>query len=580
MNETELERLVVRLVGDMSQFVQTMKDAQAHTEKSSKGMQSALEAVGTAMAALEVKHFLESSLHAWEEQEEAIIRTEAILRANGREVDDLSKDYQKFSSQMQEVTTQADEVTLALLGQAESYGVTRKAAKEAVQDAMAIATINKTSAESIIALTAAVKQGDMERAMKLSRRVLQLRGVKDEEEFMDRYKKLVEAGTEAEHKLAETGGGRMKQFHNDLGDLKEQIGELTARIVGPLAQAGSALAKWAQGLPEWLKAGVVGLSSIGIGLATIAVVGPHVVHAIGAVITAVKALTVATIALGRAALTNPFVWIAVAAAGVIYLAGRITGLWHEWQRLNQELEKSAELNRDLARVWERRVSAFLAGIDNLSADDKIKAMTDKIKEWEKELEHARKRAEDAQKWLDDNWWLGDPDRVDIEKQNLKEANEAAERWKANIERLKDEIQALEDAAKRASKAKHELFQESASFGSTEAWKRLYGMYADQYDKLNKLRAGKAGDLVPGNALPEVLPGVGRGEGKGPFGGGIGRGAGGMENVPQPRTDIPQPAPIQFVPPGEMRGVGDKLDRIVDILLKTGLVVSMSSMNRG
>lgn len=333
MGEIELESIVVRLLGDGSSYQQMMKTAADTTKKTADDvanqgkrieefknkLEGFASSFSTIMGALGVGATLNAALGAWSESETAVIMLNATLKANERNVESLSKEYQNFANEMQTLTTSSDEAVLGLLKQAESFQLTGEAAKQASKDAMALAAINGSSAQSMIRITAAMADGDMKKAMMFSRMIPQLRGVKDETEFMSRYQKLTTAGMETMAAMADTASGRIKQLQNAFNDLGEDLGEIVANIIKPLVEQLISLARWIKELDPNIKQLIVGVSGLILGFTAL---GP--------------ALRVASMLLGPLTLAIKGMWAAMlgpwglVAAGVLIVVDSLGGFGETW----------------------------------------------------------------------------------------------------------------------------------------------------------------------------------------------------------------------------------------------------------
>ena len=370
----ELEHLIVRMSADVENLLQGMQTTGMSVTQMAETVNNSTKAIDLSLGNLKASFgaiaavwasasFLRQGLHAWEDQENAVIDLESSLRANGREVDVLSTRYQDFATEMQKTTTIADEVTVSMLNMAEGFQLTGGQAEKAVEDAIALAGGNAALAQSYLRVTAAVSSGDMERAMLFSRMIPRLRGIKDEAEFMDKYSKGVEAGAEAARKKAMTAGGQLSQLANDWGDFMEIIGSKVSEASG-LKEVTTLLkdfSKWLQTLPPGIAETTVRLLIFS---------------------AAVKALSVALPLLkaGLLALAaNPVAWAVVATAALVALAVEMSKDEEAANRLDaaiKNLKKSTE-------EW--------TGVIKSTGEQKILNADDNIKELEK-----------VQKWAKDN----------------------------------------------------------------------------------------------------------------------------------------------------------------------------------
>ena len=243
-----------------------------------------------------------ASVAAFDTQAQAEARLRAALQANGRAVNDLFSDYASFASQLQQISTVGDEATLAMLGTAESMGISGESAKRAVQNALAMESAFGVSAQSAIRMTAALEQGD---AQLLTRYIPALRQTEDQAERVRIAQDLLGKAFGTVTAQAQTGLGPLTQAKNAFGDLQEQIGAIISEAINPFLIRAKVLFETLQAQSDETKRRFVLFASVlaGIGPALLVVAG------------AVKGL-----ALVFAALSSP---ITLTIAGIVALGGTI-----------------------------------------------------------------------------------------------------------------------------------------------------------------------------------------------------------------------------------------------------------------
>lgn len=280
MNETEIDRMVATLDGDGSGYQKMLDDAVKQTDSATKAIEkqgSMIESIGAslksyagtilqAVGGLGIKSFLSSSLHEFEESEMGMIRLEAAIKSNGGDVEELSKKYSEFAGQMQETTIYSDDMVISLLKQAETFQLSGDAAISATKDAINLAAATGSSANQMMRLTAAMEKGDIKGAMMFSRLIPQLRGVKDEAEFVDRYNKLLATGMETVEKEAGTLGGMLKIVANLWSDVKEAIGETVSESLKPVVDIIRKGVGWFNSLNKTTKAFVTTVAMVTTGV--------------------------------------------------------------------------------------------------------------------------------------------------------------------------------------------------------------------------------------------------------------------------------------------------------------------------
>lgn len=245
----EVEAIVVRLTGDGSQYNRMMSQAQTTTRTTGNiihniardvdGFGNTLSRFGEAAVAgyglNQLRGMLDHAFDAFSEAELIGLRLTATLEANGREVEALTAQYGRFAEEMENLTTQEDDAILSMLRMAETFDVTGTAAQRAVSDAVSLAAVTGGQAESLIRLTAAIAKGDIEQAQRYARMVPQLRGIRDQNEFLAKAELLVASGAKAANAEMQSTSGILKMLHRDYGNMLEDVGKVISEGVKPLA---------------------------------------------------------------------------------------------------------------------------------------------------------------------------------------------------------------------------------------------------------------------------------------------------------------------------------------------------------
>lgn len=315
MNEEEVAALITRLGGDPSDLVKAYdqgvaaaQDFAQKTEEAGEKASVSMIAVGTAIGqgvvrAIEIgaskaREFGREVIAAWSEAEAVSVRLNSAIRAGGHDIEETRKKYDKFAIAIQAATVIGDEETLSVLKIAESYDLRGDAAIRATKAAIGLAEINSSSAAAMIRMTAAMEKGDTERAMQFARMIPQLRGVKNEQEFLAKFTKLTTAGFEQAQDITKTWTGSLQQMRNSLGDLYEDFGKLVAGAVQPFIVAFKSAIEWMRSLSDGSRAVIVAVLAMTAAVGTLTgafialnIAGWPITLTVGAIAAAITILT-------------------------------------------------------------------------------------------------------------------------------------------------------------------------------------------------------------------------------------------------------------------------------------------------
>lgn len=276
MDQLELETLIVRLVGDVDQYLKSMDTAVKHTEEAAEKIEhSAHEIEGFHKKLEEFGEKAEKTLlrvgiaiGAWEafekfeKTERSIGRLEATLEANERKVHSTMSSYNKFTNQLKDTYAVSGDVTRSLLKQAENFDLTGKAAERAVRNSLALGAANDVDAASAMRFVQAMEKGDVEGAMMFARMLPSLRHIKDETELTERYTRQLAAGEKILGNEANDAGGKIERMKMSLGAITRQIGEQLAPFINLLVTGTKAAVDALNKMPPALKEVVVGVLAI------------------------------------------------------------------------------------------------------------------------------------------------------------------------------------------------------------------------------------------------------------------------------------------------------------------------------
>jgi hypothetical protein len=281
---TELESLIVRLVGDGSSYQRMLADAQAatttvasHIEAASKRIESLTSSITgfansalSALSALGAQGFLKRAFDMFVETESATIRLTTAIEANGRAAGPALARYKDFADAMKDITGVAPDATIALLRQAETMGLSGANAEKAVRDAIGLSNAisgNSGAAGSYINTARAIQEGN---AHALGRLPI-LKGIKDENEKLAKAEEMASRGLGLASSLMNSTEGIMRRFQGTIKGITKQFGSLVAEGVRPTVAWLTDLLSRFTSLDESLKRVVV---SVAFFAATALSVGP------------------------------------------------------------------------------------------------------------------------------------------------------------------------------------------------------------------------------------------------------------------------------------------------------------------
>lgn len=206
-------------------------------------------AIVGAFGALAVRAMVRSTLEAFGQQEEAVARLESVLRSTGQAAGFTSGQLQQMAKDLQSVTRFGDETIINAQAVMATFTQIRgDVFQHAIVAAMNMSeTIGQDLKSSVIQLGKALN--DPIKGISALQRV----GVSFTAEQKEVIKALVETGRTADaqkmilselntefggmaERLGATASGRLKQFKNAMGDIKEEIGAALMPTIGRLTE--------------------------------------------------------------------------------------------------------------------------------------------------------------------------------------------------------------------------------------------------------------------------------------------------------------------------------------------------------
>lgn len=421
-SETELEAMIVRIIGDASGYQQMLKEAATDSKKmvddlkdlskqakkTGNSFKDFASQTASALGALAIGDFLKNAKEEWQQAELAEVKLTAAVKANKREVEDTMGVYKEYASAIQKATVHSDENVFALLKLAEAYDQTGDEATKMVDKALALAAAAETSPEAAMKMVNAMAKGNTELAMGMARMFPMLREFKDEAEFTEKFQQMLASGAEQMGAIAATGWGKAQIGANAYSDALEEVGRIFSEFLNPLKKARKAIVELFMGLPEEGKVAVVTLATVTAGILaigpTVAMLTPvwtAVTGGIGMVVTGLTAVKTALMSITAynvgaflsssfamaktaitsftlAALANPFVWIGMAVAGFAALTIAIIRSSDAYKQYQQGLKDTKELAEKNKQIGEGRIQDTLKEVEEAPGEDKIKMLEKQI----------------------------------------------------------------------------------------------------------------------------------------------------------------------------------------------------------
>ncbi len=419
--ETEIERLVVRLQGDGSSYLQMLSMAQVKTQavaaqiaqagQQIEAVRKNVEGFGGGVvqfaAALGAGAFLKSAFSSFAEAEASLVQLQAAVQATGQDVASTMETFDRFAKSMRDLTGASLGQTRGLLQYATTLGLTGAAATSAVRAAEALSATQGTSAEHALMLAVAVETQNAA----MLHHVPALRGITDESLKLAKAAEMVRIALAAQQQAGGTATVTYARFAAAVGDLTRQFGATVAEGAIPMLNWLTGLAKGFTELGETTKRVIVWAAA---GAAAILAVGPAisvVTAVVGPAVGAIKAIPAALGAIGPAMAANPVTAWAVAvgaAAAAAYGLGTaafnslpsvkaFNAAMAEGQRLNeaglkQQAGERSKLTDALGNIGDakERASAIQA---ELARAQKA------VEQYKQNLESAKNRPADSWSWL-------------------------------------------------------------------------------------------------------------------------------------------------------------------------------------
>jgi hypothetical protein len=262
MTDVEIERLIVRIVGDATEYQKMLIDSIQHTDEAVTHIESAtkrIEGFGEsvagfgrqalgALAMFGVATSLEGAFEKYEAFENQQIKLKAVIEMNGRAAEGAVEEYTKFAEATAQVSMSTKGQILDLVKQAETMGKTGEAAQNLVKQSMELAAAADIDPQMAMRLTAALESGNKEMISRMSRMIPALRLIQDDTERAAKAQQMMTSGTKILAEQAGAAGGQLQKMHASLAVLGVEVGGIVAHAIQPLIAGITSAANWFKNL--------------------------------------------------------------------------------------------------------------------------------------------------------------------------------------------------------------------------------------------------------------------------------------------------------------------------------------------
>lgn len=325
MNEVELQRMIVRLVGDSTQFKTMLQDAAQQAQRTAgkiETMGSRIERIQqrilsfsqsavSALAFVGVSRTLGEAMHRSEDLEIAQMKLEGALKASGDTSGATMQKFKQFAEETNSTTLFTREQTMRLLEQAQTMGYTGDQAIKLAKDAQALGSVLDGGAEAGLRAAMAMKMGNPE----MLKFTMHLRGLKNQGQIWQAAQMKLKEGYEIMDKMTKTATGSITMMRKSLDELGLEIGRVVAEAIQPMVMYVRQAVEWFKHLDPAIKKITVGLALLmGVVVGFAPFVG--MLQPVIAVISAVAGV-----------LTGPWgIAVVAAVAGIVLLVRHLGGV--------------------------------------------------------------------------------------------------------------------------------------------------------------------------------------------------------------------------------------------------------------
>lgn len=189
------------------------------------------------------KALMGDMLQAWAVQEDAQQDLRHALEATGQAVDELLPKYMQFTSELQNATNVGDELTLKLMAQATTMGVSETQLINVTKAAVALHDVYGMGLNESLKKVVRATQGQVNSLGELFPEILKAETQAEKlaiaNERMAQTFEVAQRGTT-------TSAGALQSFQNNFGDVMEQMGRLLAPMLKMAADVFGKIAAYLQ----------------------------------------------------------------------------------------------------------------------------------------------------------------------------------------------------------------------------------------------------------------------------------------------------------------------------------------------
>ena len=306
-----LKNLNIKLIADLSQFSTAMQNAERQLKGVSKKMESAGKSMSTYLT-LPIIGFGTIAASNFIEAESNLVKLNAAIQANGKELKPTLKQYEAFASEMQDLTVIEDDAIIGFLQLAESMNAPN--AQEAVKNAIGLSRAYGIDMDA--ALKAVVK-GQEGQYMALGKLIPSIKNAKTESEKAALANKIYADAFQVAQAETESNSGALLQLKNSLGNATEAIGRVIVTALKPLAEWLKGVADWFQTLSDDQIKWITGILAVVAAIGPLLLIGSKMVTMFFTLQKAFITVKTAMAALNVTMLANPIVLIVASVAALI-----------------------------------------------------------------------------------------------------------------------------------------------------------------------------------------------------------------------------------------------------------------------